>query len=254
MNTLYKIRLLLISCFIIPIAAFANDTSKVEVLKLSEELLYKVKTGEPTLEAEHSLAALRKKDLKKSLINDAAKKTFWINMYNAWFQILAAKGKRNPEIFQEKLIVIAGIRLSLEEIEQGILRKDYKRLRSLKLPGSFSKKVIRQLAVQDVDYRIHFALNCGAVSCPPIAFYTYDRIDKQLDLATKTFLKGNTTIDHAAKKLVVTPLMDWYKEDFNGLNGIRGVITALLKENVDGYAISFSEYNWKEDLRNFMKE
>jgi dihydroxyacid dehydratase/phosphogluconate dehydratase len=54
--------------------------------------------------------------------------------------------------------------------------------------------------------------------------------------------------------MVVTPLMDWYKEDFTGAGGIPAIINAVLKQNVAGYAITFSEYNWKEDLRNFTKE
>ena len=40
------------------------------------------------------------------------------------------------------------------------------------------------MAVDVIDFRIHFALNCGAKSCPPIAFYSYDKINDQLDLAT----------------------------------------------------------------------
>jgi hypothetical protein len=233
---------------------FANDSSARRVLQLSETLLYQVKTGDSTAPTEQLLAALSKRSLQKALPDDAAKKTFWINLYNAWFQILAARGHRNPNIFQQKLIPVAGLTLSLEEIEQGILRKDFKRLRSLKLPGSFSKKILRRLAVRQVDCRIHFALNCGAVSCPPIAFYTYSRIHQQLEQATKIFLEGNTIIDHQLKKMIVTPLMDWYQEDFTGPNSVPALIGSVLKQNVTGYAITFSEYNWKEDLRNFIKE
>ena len=45
------------------------------------------------------------------------------------------------------------------------------------------------------DPRIHFALNCGAVSCPPIAVYEGESLDEQLDIATEGFLEGNTIVD-----------------------------------------------------------
>ena len=32
-----------------------------------------------------------------------------------------------------------------------------------------------QVALSSLDPRIHFALNCGARSCPPICVYTEDR-------------------------------------------------------------------------------
>jgi Protein of unknown function, DUF547 len=219
------------------------------LLQLSERLLYRVKIQEPVDEIEKKLNSFAKKDLKKGLPDDAAKKTFWLNMYNAWFQLLAARGWKNPDIFNQQLIYIAGMQLSLEEIEQGILRKDYRRLQQA--DPLFKKKKIEALAVHNVDYRIHFALNCGAKSCPPIAFYTYSQIEKQLDLATRNYVKNTTAINDTLKTITISPLMDWYKNDFGGDTGIRIFLQVLLQKNFEGYAISYTVYNWKEDLRNF---
>ena len=44
-----------------------------------------------------------------------------------------------------------------------------------------------------------FALNCGAKSCPPIAFYNAADIDAQLDLATQAFLEGESEFDDEQK-------------------------------------------------------
>ncbi len=113
------------------------------------------------------------------LYNDDAIKTFWINIYNAWFQILATREKKkSPEIFTGKLITIADTKFSLDDIEHGILRRYRWKLSRGYLPELFPGRLIKQLAVAKIDYRIHFALNCGAKSCPPIAFYTYFNINK----------------------------------------------------------------------------
>ena len=40
-----------------------------------------------------------------------------------------------------------------------------------------------------IHYRIHFALNCGAKSCPPIKTFTGEEVDTQLNLATQAFLE-----------------------------------------------------------------
>jgi hypothetical protein len=211
--------------------------------------LYNVKTETPTAEIEAALSGMSKRKLLKGLSNDDAKKTFWVNMYNAWYQLLAGREKmKSPAIFNERKIPVAGTLFSLEEIEQGILRNDLQRLDNENTGG---KKLLRKLAVSKADYRIHFALNCGAKSCPPIAFYTYASIDKQLDVATRSFLRNNTTIDDTRKEVTVTQLMKWYITDFGGEEGILAIIKKVIQKDVSGYTILFSEYNWQEDLRNF---
>lgn len=225
------------------------DTS---LLKLSESLLYNVKTDEPTADIEKELSGIDKKRIVEGLNNDDAIKTFWVNMYNAWFQILAVREKKkNPEIFTSKLILIAGKKFSLDDIEHGILRKYRWKYSKGYLPKFFPGKLIKKLAVSKIDYRIHFALNCGAKSCPPIAFYSYDNIDKQLDLASKSFLSGETEIDDPKKEVRVTKIMDWFIGDFDGKKGIRQIIKKVLNKDIAGYKIKFKPYDWSVALHNF---
>ncbi len=225
------------------------DTS---LLQLSEQFLYKVKLEEPTDELEKQLATLDYNRLMNGLNNDKAIKTFWLNMYNGWFQVLAVREKlRRPEIFTSKRITIASKKFSLDNIEHGILRKFRWKYSKGYLPSFFPGKTIKQLAVGKIDYRIHFALNCGAKSCPPIAFYNYEKLDKQLDVAAKVFLNSETEIDTANKTLTVTKIMDWFRGDFGGKKGIRRIIKERLKKDVDGYKIKFKPYNWDELLHNF---
>jgi len=44
--------------------------------------------------------------------------------------------------------------------------------------------------VSPVDPRIHFALVCGAKSCPPIKVYTPTSLQEGLDTATMAFCEG----------------------------------------------------------------
>lgn len=225
------------------------------LLKLSEELLYKVKTEETTDSIEAEIEQLSPEKLIKGLNNDNAIKTFWINMYNAWYQILVVREKKkSPEIFTQKLIPVAGKKFSLDDIEHGILRKYRWKYSKGFLPKFFPGKLIKQLAVSKIDYRIHFALNCGAKSCPPIAFYSYNDIDRQLDLAAKSFLSGETEIDDVKKEVRVTKIMDWFIGDFGGKKGIRRIIKDVLQTNVTGFTLKFKPYNWDEALHNFQKE
>ncbi len=224
------------------------------LLKLSESLLYKVKTEEPTEIIEKELAFIDKKRIVEGLVNDDAIKTFWINIYNAWFQILATRDKKkNPEIFSGKLIPIAGKKISLDDIEHGILRKYRWKYSKGYLPKLFPGKLIKQLAVAKIDYRIHFALNCGAKSCPPIAFYSYKTIDTQLNVAARSFLSGDTEIDDIKKEVRVSKIMSWFIADFGGKRGIRKLITKLLQKDVNSYGIKFKPYNWNEALHNFVE-
>ena len=119
------------------------------------------------------------------------------------------------------------------------------------LPHFFISKKIKQLAVNQIDFRIHFALNRGAKSCPPIAFYSYSKINQQLDLATTSFLQSETEFNDDNKILKVSKIMSWFLGDFNGKNGIRKIITEYLHKNIDEYSIKYKPYNWDADLNNF---
>lgn len=222
------------------------------MLKLSGELLYKVKVKADSKEVEKALSSLTYTQLFKGLNNDAAKKTFWVNMYNAWYQILAIRlNKTRPKIFTVKLIPIAGLSLSLDDIEHGILRKYRWKWSMGYLPQFLPQKAIKELAVDSIDYRIHFALNCGAKSCPPIAFYRYDKIDQQLDMATVAFIKGETEINDENKVINTSKILSWFKGDFGGTKGIKALMTKVFQRDFSAYSIQFNDYNWDKDLGNF---
>jgi hypothetical protein len=222
------------------------------LLSLSGQLLTEVRYSVPGSATEKMLANLNVQSLIEGLGDDAAKKTFWINMYNAWYQLLAVRGKLNrPEIFTKKAIPIAGINLSLDDIEHGILRRYRWKYSMGYFPSFFPGKLIKQLAVLTIDYRIHFALNCGAKSCPPISTYSYDHIQEQLNMATRTFLLTETEIDDAKKEVRVSKIMDWFRGDFGGKRGIRIIVRNIFKKEIEDYDLKFKSYDWGKKLSNF---
>lgn len=219
---------------------------------LSEELLLALKTNKPFELLVQSIASIDRKALDTELTNDQEKKAFWINVYNSYFLILRKhKNIEKPKIYVDKLINIAGQKMSLDDIEHGILRK-YRIKKSLGyLPNWFAPSWIKQWAVDEIDFRIHFALNCGAISCPPIAFYNSDRIEQQLETATFSFLESEVNINDQNKTAKTSQLFQWYIGDFGGKSGIRHIIKKYLEKDISDYSISYTPYNYSEDLDNF---
>lgn len=222
------------------------------LMTLSGDLLYAVKTGAPTDSIESALASISTTGLVHGLSNDTARKVFWINIYNAYFQILATREKlTRPDIFTKEAFTIGGIKLSLDDVEHGILRRYRVKWSLGYLPKFWPSRTIKKLAVSKIDYRIHFALNCGAKSCPPIAFYEYDELEKQLELATSSFLVQDVEVIDAQQEVRVTKLMQWFRADFDGRGGIKDILKKYLGKDFSDYSIKYKEYDWSSSLGNY---
>ncbi len=226
-----------------------------DVNPLSEEILLAVKLNKSTEPLVDALAHIQIDLLRNQLTNDTCKKAFWINVYNAYFLILRKeKGLQKPDIYRNKVICVAGKHLSLDQIEHGILRRFRHKYSLGYLLNPFTPNWLKSLAVAVIDYRIHFALNCGAKSCPPIAFYTPEKLEDQLNLATQSFLEGETIIDQNKSEVRITSLFKWYHNDFGGNAGIRGILKETLNQDFEKYALIYQEYDWSEDLDNFTSD
>lgn len=229
-----------------------KNIEKENLNHLSEQLLLNVKMEKDTSEIQLKLKNFNLKSLLTSLSNDDKKKAFWINIYNAFFQVLRKEKQIvKPDIYKKRLFTIAGKLLSLDDVEHGILRK-YKYKYSLGFFANiFTSKFIKANTVDILDYRIHFALNCGAKSCPPIAFYNVVNIDTQLNLATQSFLEGESDFDNDKKIVYTTALFKWYYADFGGNNGVKKIYKKQLQKDISDYKISYKEYSWEEELNNY---
>jgi len=220
--------------------------------ELSGQLLLLVKKNESTKLLQEELVKISSSHLVEQLNGDYAKKTFWINIYNAFYQILAHNHSESKgNIYHRKEINIADYTFSLDDVEHGILRKYRWKWSKGYIANPFAKAIIKTLAVNKIDYRIHFALNCGAVSCPPIAFYTMDNIDQQLEMATGSFLESETTIFPEEKRVETSSLLNWFAADFGGKKGALAIISTVMEQDVSNYKLAFTKYNWDKQLANF---
>lgn len=220
--------------------------------QLAESLLLAMKKGEPYTDLSSTLSEIAPEALSQDLSTDDHKMAFWINIYNAYFLILSKYQKlAKDQIYTQKLIKIAGQEMSLDDIEHGILRRYRSKFSLGYLPNILAPRWIKRLAVSAIDYRIHFALNCGAASCPPIAFYQTSRIDHQLEMATYAFLESEVVVNHAAREVTVSKILLWYGADFGGQKGKLKMLGKYLSTDLRGYKIKYAPYDYTEYLDNF---
>lgn len=182
---------------------------------------------------------------------------FWLNVYNAATGgALLAEPERfedRRQFFGDPIVTVAETDLSLDQIEHGILRGSQWKYGLGYVPNPFPSAFVRRHHVADPDSRVHFALNCGAASCPAVAAYDADDVDEQLDVAAGSYLRSETVVEDGTAR--VPRHLLWYRGDFGGRSGIR----ALLREYdaIDPDSISrirYREYDWSLALDAFRTE
>ena len=145
---------------------------------------------------------------------------FWINLYNALtldavIQFQVEKSVQEVRgFFWRAAYRLGGWRFAAHDIEHGILRAN-RAHPAIPGPHFGSQDRRRQYSLANLDSRVHFALVCASKSCPPIAIYSPEDIDSQLDLAAKTFINfGGVEIDSAAGTVSLSRIFQWYAPDF----------------------------------------
>jgi hypothetical protein len=161
---------------------------------------------------------------------------FWINLYNALVidAVIAYEVRTSVAsqwaglgFFRTAAYAVGGRRCALEDIEHGILRANRG---NPFLPGPQFAPGDPRLAwvVDQPDPRIHFALNCASRSCPPIGVYSAERIDDQLELATRSFVDADVAIDPERGEVRLSRIFSWYGDDFGGPAGIVALLRRTL--------------------------
>jgi|TARA_B110000967_G_scaffold209448_1_gene265692 uncharacterized protein (UPF0147 family) len=223
--------------------------------QVSKDLLQNIMNDTSYEKEVRLLAESSLDELINELKTDKQKTAFWVNVYNAFIQISLTENpslyKDKGDFFSKERIEIAGEILSFDDIEHGIIRKSKIKLGLGYLPKWFVSNWERDLRVKNMDWRIHFALNCGAKSCPPVAVYSSENLNKELDFMTKEYLKEQTTYDNETKKAKSVVLMSWFRGDFGGISGAKKIlfdykITPDKPRNLD-----FKSYDWTLLLKNY---
>ncbi|MDP2436741.1 MAG: DUF547 domain-containing protein [archaeon] len=195
-------------------------------------------------------------------MNRAEKIAFFINIYNALvIHATVVKGQpktamQRSKFFTSVSYLIGGLEFTLNDIENGVLRANRR------APFGFFKPFSRTdprhaIALHFHEPRIHFALVCGAKSCPAIKTYQASHVHQQLTEAAQGFFESpdNFRIKAKSKTVVLSKILDWYAADFgkNSIEITSWVSSFLapeprqqLQELIDGGKISleFTPYDW----------
>jgi hypothetical protein len=232
--------------------AQSGERPTPSVVELSQRLLDATRQDESLDPHLRALETLDPTALEAIETDRRAALAFWINCYNAGTQVLL---QRRPALYESRLRIVrffrapclsvAGTDLSLDDIEHGILRGSRSKYGFGYVPRLLPSPFEKRYRLADLDPRIHFALNCGAGSCPPIRFYDPDKIDDQLDLATRGYLETTVEYDPDAGTARVPKVFSWYRGDFDGKSGM----VSLLKEyeivpSDASPAIEYASWDW----------
>jgi Protein of unknown function, DUF547 len=150
---------------------------------------------------------------------DPARIAFWVNLYNALILhclcLRPVRGSllRHLRTFDKIAYQVGSRDYPLNLIENGLLRRNRRQPYRLRRPMRGSDPRLA-LAPSRLDQRIHFALNCGARSCPAIRSYEPETLDDQLELSTRTYLEAESAVDPKACRITLPRLMRLYKRDF----------------------------------------
>ncbi|KPM33116.1 Hypothetical protein I595_18 [Croceitalea dokdonensis DOKDO 023] len=250
--------LLLLSCCKVKEATFSpSGGGTTELNELSEQFLKKIQQGEGTAEIQEQLANTSLKQIQKTLVTDQQRYAFWLNIYNAYIQVFLRNQpelyKDRRDFFSKEQINIAGQTISFSKIEHGIIRKSQWELGLGYFRKIFPDALERKLRVSKRDYRVHFALNCGAKDCPPVAIYSPERLEEQLNQGTERYLKETSLYDSSSNTVKVTALFSWFRGDFGGERGVGNILVQYgIIPSAKGVNISYKNYDWTLALDNFI--
>ena len=173
---------------------------------------------------------------------------FWLNAYDALtiqtvatsYPISSIRDLDGGKVWDTRTFRVAGRNVTLNQIENNMLR-----------PMG--------------DPRVHAALNCASIGCPPLTktAFSVDKLDDQLSDAAKRWVSTNgVKVDQSNKVVTLSKVFDWYGDDFLGLHhadipGVDGKEEAacdfaaryLSADQAaflakGGYAVRYADYDW----------
>lgn len=182
--------------------------------------------------------------------SEAEQIAFLINAYNAFTlesiidqKPLKASIRDIPGVWRIRKFQVAGQAKTLDDIEHQTLRKNYQ------------------------EPRIHAALNCTAISCPPLRTEPYSgaTLDAQLEDQVRRWLNSphGVQIDREANQVSISAIFDWFGKDwiaqyategFTGnekqraaLNFISNYISPADQDYLKqgNYRLSYLDYDWR---------
>lgn len=255
-----------------------NRVSSAEEVAVSLQKLMNKLKGEYMTEAGQAInyTALRESDsfqryllvtqqlreVNLATLSEEENKAFFINVYNALTIHGIAASDTIPQsvleidkFWETTAYNVGGFNLSLDDIEHGILRGNAPHP-SRSQPQFDSKDPRLQFSLRNCDPRIHFALVCGAKSCPAVSVYTTENLERALSTAAESFCQQEVQVDISKKQVTMSKIFQWYMTDFapSPKELVRWVLQYLNRDQVEAASlllsdpdlqVNFSSYNWQ---------
>ncbi|NVJ85691.1 MAG: DUF547 domain-containing protein [Algoriphagus sp.] len=163
---------------------------------------------------------------------------YWINAYNAFTVKLIVdhypvKSIRDlgpklkiplvNDVWHYEFFEINGEKSSLDEIEHNILRKEFE------------------------EPRIHFAINCASVSCPPLLNEAFvpEKLETQLEMVTRLFINDSQRNFISANEIEISSIFSWFKGDFTKNGTLIDFLNQYSQISISPNAkIRHLDYDW----------
>ena len=175
----------------------------------------------------------RMAEVDPAKLDRAVSLAFHLNLYNATMirevvlryraGYTVAEGEYG--IFDEPLVRLAGRKISLNQLENEVIRPTFQ------------------------EPRIHVALVCAALSCPPLIprAYRANDLDEVLSANELRFVtdSGRNLVERGSRKLRTSQIFHWYAEDFGGKSGVPGYFDRRHPDDLSGFSLGEPlEYDW----------
>ncbi len=172
---------------------------------------------------------------------------FYLNAYNALvFEGVLARGPETDSVWSG---LISGYNFfSKMKVKVGGETTNLKKLEEKKILAVFP------------EARVHAALNCASVGCPPLSrdAYRAETLDAQLQAATMRWVNDpyHCKVDDGARTVTLNKIFDWFRSDFiqhekrlgSSEPSLIGFVNRFRPEDQQipaHYTVRFSEYDKK---------
>ena len=170
---------------------------------------------------------------------------FWANLYNAKtidivLDAYPVKSIKDINLgggllasvtggpWKAKVLKVAGVEMSLDDIEHGLLRPVFK------------------------DPRIHYAVNCASIGCPNLSrdAFTGATLDTQLDAGAKAYVNSPRGVRADPDGITASSIYNWFVADFGGdetgvIKHLKRYADPLLKPKLESITeIADYGYDW----------
>jgi hypothetical protein len=213
---------------------------------VSEEGLVDYDAFGRSQEFQEYLASLARAPVER--LPDAERLALWINAYNAYTIEFINRHEERSSIrninkslgfirgkgpWKERMAEAGRETWTLDEIEHEIIRPEFG------------------------EPRIHFALVCAAMGCPPLRNEAFTGVDleRQLEEQARVFLAESpekNRVDPEAGRVYLSPIFDWYREDFPpGDEGLGAYLARYVPGTAEKalltsgrFRVVFTDYDW----------